>query len=108
MIWSPKRAGEPAPISSCVHNFTHSSLNDYLLKSDNGILEVGKLAFSNNIEVYLSNLLLSSKLQEIYKNYSPSNEWFPPYSISTWNREKFEHDKYGRCFLGVPPQGYAD
>ena len=32
----------------------------------------------------------------------------PPYSISTWNREKFEHDKYGRCFLGVPPQGYAD
>lgn len=32
----------------------------------------------------------------------------PPYSISTWNREKFEHDKYGRCFLGVPPQGRAD
>lgn len=32
----------------------------------------------------------------------------PPYSISTWNREKFEHDKYGRCFLGCPPQGRAD
>ena len=32
----------------------------------------------------------------------------PPYSISTWNREKFEHDRYGRCFLGVPPQGRAD
>lgn len=32
----------------------------------------------------------------------------PPYSISTWNREKFEHDKYGRCFLGVPPQDCAD
>ena len=32
----------------------------------------------------------------------------PPYSIKTWNREAFEHDKYGRCFLGVPPQGYAD
>lgn len=32
----------------------------------------------------------------------------PPYSISTWNREKFAHDKYGRCFLGVPPQGRAD
>lgn len=32
----------------------------------------------------------------------------PPYSIKTWNREKFEHDKYGRCFLGVPPQSCAD
>lgn len=32
----------------------------------------------------------------------------PPYSISTWNREKFEHDRYGRCFLGVPPQRFAD
>ena len=32
----------------------------------------------------------------------------PPYSISTWNREKFAHDKYGRCFLGIPPQDCAD
>lgn len=32
----------------------------------------------------------------------------PPYSISTWNRENFEHDKYGRCFLGCPPQRFAD
>lgn len=32
----------------------------------------------------------------------------PPYSINTWNREAFEHDKYGRCFLGVPPQRFAD
>ena len=32
----------------------------------------------------------------------------PPYSIKTWNRESFEHDKYGRCFLGVPLQGRAD
>ncbi len=32
----------------------------------------------------------------------------PPYSISSWNREMFEHDKYGRCFLGVPPQRFAD
>ena len=32
----------------------------------------------------------------------------PPYSISTWNREMFKHDKYGRCFLGVPPQRFAD
>ncbi len=32
----------------------------------------------------------------------------PPYSIKAWNREMFEHDKYGRCFLGVPPQDCAD
>lgn len=32
----------------------------------------------------------------------------PPYSISQWNREAFESDKYGRNFLGVPPQGRAD
>lgn len=32
----------------------------------------------------------------------------PPYSISQWNRSAFESDKYGRNFLGVPPQGRAD
>ena len=32
----------------------------------------------------------------------------PPYSISQWNRAAFESDKYGRNFLGVPPQGRAD
>ncbi len=32
----------------------------------------------------------------------------PPYSISQWNRGAFENDKYGRNFLGVPPQGRAD
>lgn len=32
----------------------------------------------------------------------------PPYSIKTWNREAFEHDQWGRNFLGTPPQGYAD
>lgn len=32
----------------------------------------------------------------------------PPYSIKQWNREKFEHDRFGRCFLGVPPQDCAD
>lgn len=32
----------------------------------------------------------------------------PPYSISTWNREKFKHDRYGRCFLGLPPKRFAD
>ena len=32
----------------------------------------------------------------------------PPYSISQWNREAFASDKYGRNFLGVPPQGRAD
>ena len=28
----------------------------------------------------------------------------PPYSISQWDRAAFESDKYGRNFLGVPPQ----
>lgn len=32
----------------------------------------------------------------------------PPYSISQWNRAAFESDKYGRNFLGLPPQGRAD
>ena len=32
----------------------------------------------------------------------------PPYSISQWDREAFTADKYGRNFLGVPPQGRAD
>ena len=32
----------------------------------------------------------------------------PPYSISSWDRTAFETDKYGRNFLGTPPQGRAD
>ncbi|MGN0879090.1 MAG: N-6 DNA methylase [Oligosphaeraceae bacterium] len=32
----------------------------------------------------------------------------PPYSISQWSREAFASDKFGRNFLGVPPQGRAD
>lgn len=32
----------------------------------------------------------------------------PPYSIKTWNREAFMNDKWGRHFLGTPPQGRAD
>lgn len=32
----------------------------------------------------------------------------PPYSISNWDRTAFENDKYGRNFLGLPPQGRAD
>ncbi len=32
----------------------------------------------------------------------------PPYSISQWNRDAFSADKYGRNFLGVPPQSRAD
>jgi len=32
----------------------------------------------------------------------------PPYSIKQWNRDAFAADKYGRCFLGLPPQGRAD
>lgn len=32
----------------------------------------------------------------------------PPYSIKTWDREAFINDKWGRNFLGTPPQGRAD
>lgn len=32
----------------------------------------------------------------------------PPYSIKQWNRDAFSEDKYGRNFLGTPPQGRAD
>ena len=32
----------------------------------------------------------------------------PPYSISEWNQTAFRNDKYGRNFLGTPPQGRAD
>lgn len=32
----------------------------------------------------------------------------PPYSIKQWDRTAFESDKYGRNFLGVPPQNRAD
>lgn len=32
----------------------------------------------------------------------------PPYSISQWDRAAFENDKYGRNFLGTPPQSRAD
>lgn len=32
----------------------------------------------------------------------------PPYSIKQWDRTAFEADKYGRNFLGTPPQGRAD
>jgi len=32
----------------------------------------------------------------------------PPYSIKSWNREAFEHDRFGRNFLGTPPQECAD
>ena len=32
----------------------------------------------------------------------------PPYSISQWDRDAFASDKYGRNFLGIPPQGRAD
>ncbi len=32
----------------------------------------------------------------------------PPYSIKQWDRSAFKNDKYGRNFLGTPPQGRAD
>ncbi len=31
----------------------------------------------------------------------------PPYSIKKWNREAWQHDPWGRNFLGTPPQGRA-
>lgn len=32
----------------------------------------------------------------------------PPYAIKQWNREAFQHDKWGRNILGTPPQSKAD
>jgi type I restriction enzyme M protein len=32
----------------------------------------------------------------------------PPYSIKQWDRDAFHADKWGRNFLGTPPQGRAD
>lgn len=32
----------------------------------------------------------------------------PPYSIKQWDRPAWEKDKWGRNFLGTPPQGRAD
>ena len=32
----------------------------------------------------------------------------PPYSISNWDRDAFSTDKFGRNFLGTPPQNKAD
>ena len=32
----------------------------------------------------------------------------PPYSIKQWSREAWSGDKWGRNFLGTPPQGRAD
>ncbi len=32
----------------------------------------------------------------------------PPYSISSWSRDAFDTDPYGRNFLGTPPKGNAD
>lgn len=32
----------------------------------------------------------------------------PPYAIKQWNRDAFMNDKWGRNFLGTPPQSKAD
>ena len=32
----------------------------------------------------------------------------PPYSISSWNREAWQSDRWGRNTFGTPPQGRAD
>lgn len=64
-----------------IHDF--SIVNDNTLESP---------AFINGGRVQQFNVVLAN----------------PPYSIKAWNREAFEHDKYGRNFLGTPPQDCAD
>ena len=58
-------------------------VNDDTLKSP-GFIEKGKL---KQFDLVLAN---------------------PPYSIKQWDRTAFESDKYGRNFLGTPPQSRAD
>jgi type I restriction enzyme M protein len=68
--------------------FLHGIKDFYIVNDDTlknpGFIERGKL---QTFDVVLAN---------------------PPYSISQWDRTAFESDKYGRNFLGVPPQGRAD
>jgi type I restriction enzyme M protein len=64
-----------------IHDF--SIVNDNTLESP---------AFIKNGRVQQFNVVLAN----------------PPYSIKNWNREMFAHDKWGRNFLGTPPQECAD
>ena len=64
-------------------------IHDFSIVNDDTLL---RPAFTKNGRVQQFNVVLAN----------------PPYSIKAWNREAFEHDKYGRNFLGVPPQDCAD
>ena len=64
-------------------------IHDFTIANDDTL---ERPAFTKNGRVQQFNVVLAN----------------PPYSIKTWNREMFAHDKWGRNFLGVPPQGRAD
>lgn len=64
-------------------------IHDFSIVNDNTL---ERPAFLNGGRVQQFNVVLAN----------------PPYSIKAWNREAFEHDKYGRNFLGTPPQDCAD
>lgn len=74
---------------------------------------IGKMnLFLHNIREF--KIIQGDTLQNPYFVQNNSLQTFdvvlanPPYSIKEWNRTKFEHDPYGRNFLGTPPQGKAD
>ena len=64
-------------------------IHDFSIANDDTL---ERPAFTKNGKVQQFNVVLAN----------------PPYSIKQWNREAFMHDKYGRNFLGTPPQGRAD
>lgn len=64
-------------------------IEDFHIVNDDTLL---KPAFTENDRLQTFNMVLAN----------------PPYSIKQWDREAFSADKYGRNFLGVPPQGRAD
>lgn len=64
-------------------------VSDFSIVNDDTL---ARPAFVENGELMRFNLILAN----------------PPYSIKQWNRDAFANDKYGRNFLGTPPQGRAD
>lgn len=68
--------------------FLHGVRDFYIANDDT----LKKPAFVENGELMQFDLVLAN----------------PPYSIKQWDREGFSADKYGRNFLGTPPQGRAD
>jgi len=68
--------------------FLHGVKDFYIVNDDT----LKKPAFVNKGELMQFDLVLAN----------------PPYSIKQWDRDAFSADKYGRNFLGTPPQGRAD